>query len=94
VTATDTGNLSVSDTFTLTVTNVNEVPTVTSPVADQTAAEDSPFTFTVPGTTFTDPDQIHGDGLTYSAAAANGSTLPAWLSFNSTTDIQWNAGRR
>ena len=85
VTATDTGNLSVSDIFILTVTNVNEAPTLAALVADQTAAEDSPFSFTVPSATFADEDVIHGDGLTYSATRTDGSPLPSWLSFDATT---------
>ncbi|MDF0673253.1 MAG: calcium-binding protein [Nitrospira sp.] len=63
----------------------NHAPTVTVPVADQTAAEDSPFVFTVPSTTFTDPDQIHGDELSYEATLATGSPLPAWLGFDPIT---------
>lgn len=60
----------------------NHAPTVAVPVPDQIAAEDSPFLFTIPGTAFTDPDQIHGDALSYEATSATGSTLPAWLSFD------------
>jgi len=82
VTATDAGNLSVSTGFSLSVQNVNDAPTVAAPIADQTAAEDSTFTFTVPGDTFADQDHIHGDVLTYGATLADGSPLPAWLSFN------------
>ncbi|MDN5942409.1 MAG: putative Ig domain-containing protein, partial [Nitrospira sp.] len=85
VTATDPGNLSVSSGFSLSVQNVNDAPTVAAPIADQTAAEDSSFSFTVPSTTFTDPDQIHGEGLTYSTMLADGSALPSWLTFNSIT---------
>ena len=48
VTATDSGNLSVADMFDLTVTNVNEAPTVAVPLANQTALEDTAFTFAVP----------------------------------------------
>lgn len=84
-TATDADNLNVSTGFTLTVQNVNDAPTVAIPVADQNAAEDSLFSLTIPGTTFTDPDLIHGDGLTYSATLADGSALPTWLNFNPTT---------
>ena len=84
VTATDSGALSASTAFTLTVQNVNDAPTVAAPIADHTAAEDSPFAFTMNSATFTDPDQIHGDGLIYSATLANGSPLPVWLSFNPT----------
>ncbi|NOS81873.1 MAG: hypothetical protein HOP32_09875, partial [Nitrospira sp.] len=83
VTATDTGNLSASDTFTLTVTNVNEAPTVAAPLADQQATEDVPFSLIVPVGTFADVDA--GDTLTYSATLADGTALPTWLSFNSTT---------
>ncbi len=82
VTATDQGTLSTSAWFTLSVQNTNDAPTVANPVADQTAAEDSAFTFTVPNTTFADADLIHGDILTYNATLADGSPLPAWLSFN------------
>ncbi|BFU93210.1 MAG: hypothetical protein NTAFB01_43970 [Nitrospira sp.] len=63
----------------------NHAPTVTVPAADQTAAEDSPFFFTIPSTTFTDPDQVHGDELSYEATFATGSPLPAWLSFDPIT---------
>lgn len=83
VTATDRENLSVSVVFSLTVANVNEAPTVAVPLANQTAVEDTAFTFAVPESTFTDVDL--GDALTYSATLADGSPLPAWLNFNSTT---------
>jgi Ca2+-binding RTX toxin-like protein len=82
VTATDQGNLSVSTGFTLMIQNVNDAPTVVNPLTDQIAAEDTTFTVTVPSTTFTDTDLIHGDSLTYSATLDDGSPLPAWLSFN------------
>jgi Ca2+-binding RTX toxin-like protein len=83
MTSTDTGNLSASDTFSLTVTNVNDAPTVANPIVDQTAHTGAAFTFTVPTNIFADVDL--GDTLTYNATLADGGTLPAWLSFNSTT---------
>ena len=83
VTATDTGNLSISDVFTLTVINVNEAPTVVAPVADQLATQGAVFNLVVPATTFADVDP--GDSLTYSARLANGASLPTWLSFNPVT---------
>ena len=46
-------------------------------LADQTATEDEPFSYTVPA--FTDPDD---DALTYAAAQSNDGSLPGWLSFN------------
>ena len=85
VTATDTGNLSVSDAFTLTIQNVNDAPTVVTLIADQTALEDAVFTFTVPANTFADQDLVHGDTVSYSATLASGAALPAWLSFDATT---------
>ena len=85
VTATDTGNLSVSDDFTVTVTNVNEAPTVAAPLTDQQATEDAPVTFVVQTSTFADVDQLHGDQLTYSATREDGTALPSWLSFDATT---------
>lgn len=85
VTATDSGNLSTSDTFSLTVQNINDAPTVAAPFADQMGAEDEPFSFTMPASTFVDQDAILGDSLTYRATLADGSPLPAWLSFNPLT---------
>jgi Ca2+-binding RTX toxin-like protein len=85
VKATDSGSLNATDTFALSIQNVNDAPTVAAPIADQTAAEDSAFTLTLPGTTFADEDAIHADVLTYDATLANGSPLPTWLSFNPTT---------
>ena len=40
------------------------------------------FTYTVPADRFTDPD---GDTLTYAATQADGSPLPAWLTFEAAT---------
>lgn len=83
VTATDPDNASVSDTFNLTVSNVNEAPTLTTALADQGATKDVPFTFVVPIGTFADVDA--GDTLTYSATLADNSALPTWLTFNPST---------
>ncbi len=85
VNATDSGSLSVTDTFALAIQNVNDAPTLASPVADQTAAEDAPFSIQAPANTFADEDLMYGDILTYNATLADGSPLPTWLSFNPTT---------
>ncbi|MEQ9744245.1 putative Ig domain-containing protein, partial [Pectobacterium actinidiae] len=82
VTATDTTHASVSTTFGLTVSNVNDAPVLATPIPSQSVAQDGGFSFTVPAGTFTDPN---GDTLTLSATLANGSPLPAWLSFNPAT---------
>ena len=83
ITATDQAGAGVSDNFLLTVNNVNDSPTVAQPVPDQNAQAGVLFTYQVPGSTFNDVDA--GDTLTYTAARADGSALPAWLSFNAAT---------
>ncbi|MBX9256283.1 cadherin-like domain-containing protein [Desmonostoc muscorum CCALA 125] len=83
VTATDSSSASVSDTFNLTVTNVNDAPTVANAIADKTTIENSVFNFTLPANTFADVDL--GDTLTYTATLDNGNPLPSWLTFNATT---------
>jgi Ca2+-binding RTX toxin-like protein len=82
VTASD-GTGSVSDTFALTVANTNDAPTVANPIADQSATEDSNFSFVVPANSFNDVDK--GDILTYSATLEDGTPLPSWLTFNAAT---------
>ncbi|WP_038914688.1 DUF4347 domain-containing protein, partial [Dickeya zeae] len=62
VTATDGSNASVSTTFGLVVTNVNDAPVVSGSLGGQTAAQNGGFSFTVPAGVFTDPDT--GDTLT------------------------------
>ena len=83
LTATDGASASVFDTFEVTVANTNDAPTLANAIADQSATEDAGFSYTVPANTFADVDV--GDTLTYSASQANGSALPAWLTFNAAT---------
>jgi Ca2+-binding RTX toxin-like protein len=83
VTATDTSGRSVSEVFDVTVANTNDAPVVAAPIADQGAAEDSAFGFTVPAGSFADMDA--GDTLAYTAALADGSALPSWLTFDAGT---------
>jgi uncharacterized repeat protein (TIGR01451 family) len=67
---TDSGGLTDTQSFTVTVANVNDAPAFTS--APVTAAtQDTPYTYAI---TTTDPDLPHGDALTITAP-----TLPAWL---------------
>ena len=82
VTATDTGGLTTTQSFTVTVNNLNDAPTLTNTVADQSVDEDNAFSFAIPANTFNDED---GDTLTYSATLSDGSALPAWLSFDAAT---------
>ncbi len=98
VTATDTGGLSASSTFAVDVANVNDAPTVSMALVDQTTLEDAPFSFSVPAGTFDDVDFIHGDSLTYTVALADGSALPSWLTFDAATQTfsgtpdNWDVG--
>jgi len=78
VTATDGSNTTATDTFAITVGNVNDAPTLANAIADQNATEDSAFSYQFAANTFNDVDA--GDSLTYTT-----STLPVWLSFNATT---------
>lgn len=78
--ATDQGGLSTEKAFTIDITDVNEAPTVSRPVARQYAVTGEPFQLTIPADTFADQDQ--GDTLTLSAQQANGAALPAWLAFD------------
>jgi len=80
VTATDSAGAQISDTFDLVVANINDAPTLANAIGDQNATEDAAFSFTFAADTFTDVDL--GDTLTYSATLADGSPLPAWLSFD------------
>jgi VCBS repeat-containing protein len=79
VTATDAAGATVSGAFDLTVTSINDAPTLAAPIADQEATEDVPYSFTLPAGTFADVDSA---SLTLSATLADGSALPGWLAFD------------
>ena len=49
---------------------------------NQSATQDTAFSYQVPANTFSDLD---GDALAYSASLADGSSLPVWLSFDAST---------
>ncbi|MEN9362281.1 MAG: hypothetical protein RL095_3816, partial [Verrucomicrobiota bacterium] len=84
VVATDAAlGASVSNSFTLAITNTNEAPTVANLISDQNATEDSAFNFIFPSNTFTDVDA--GTTLTYTATLSSGASLPSWLSFTAAT---------
>jgi phage-related protein len=80
VTASD-GSLSASDQFALTINPVNDAPVLALPLADMSALEDNAVSFVLPAGSFTDVESA----LTLSANLADGSALPAWLSFNAAT---------
>jgi VCBS repeat-containing protein len=85
VTSTDASKASVSDTFTITVTNTNDAPTVSAEIVDQTIAEDSALSFTIPSATFSDVDT--GDTSTLTATLTGGGDLPSWLTFTAATGV-------
>jgi Ca2+-binding RTX toxin-like protein len=73
VIATGSSFATATDSFTLTVKNVNDAPTVINPIADRTTTTNTRLSFPT-ANPFTDIDV--GDVLTYTAIA------PAWLSFD------------
>jgi Putative Ig domain len=81
VSATDTYGLSASETFTLAPA---AAPVLASPTGAQTWSQGQRVSFTLPSGTFTDPQ---GSKLTYAATLSDGSALPSWLSFNSTSGL-------
>jgi sugar lactone lactonase YvrE len=79
----DSGDLTTSTSFDLTVSSVNDAPYVANPIADRIATEGNAYAYTIPSNTFTDVDP--GDILTYTATQSDGSALPGWLSFDPAT---------
>ncbi|UPK30936.1 DUF4082 domain-containing protein (plasmid) [Bradyrhizobium sp. 195] len=79
----DTSGATSSTTLTVTLHGANDAPMLAAQTADQNASTGSAFSLVLPANTFTDVDS--GDTLTYSATAADGSALPAWLTFNAST---------
>lgn len=77
------GPLSDTDTVNITVNPVNDVPTVANLIADQTATEDSLYSFQVDANNFNDVDTA--DTLTYTATLADETALPSWLTFDAAT---------
>ena len=79
----DTAGATATANLTVTIHGANDAPVLAAQTAAQNATVGTAFSFVLPTTTFTDVDS--GDTLTYAATAADGSSLPAWLSFNATT---------
>jgi large repetitive protein len=83
VIANDGNGGTVADTFDLTIVNINDLPFVNIPIPNQSATEDSAFTYSFPANTFGDGDL--SVSFTYTAELADGNALPGWLSFDSAT---------
>ena len=60
------------------ILSVYTPPTVANPIPDQVVTEPNSYQYIVPGDTFAETQ----GALSYSATLANGSPLPAWLTFN------------
>jgi hypothetical protein len=78
VKATDAGKAFVTDSFDLTVLDINRAPVAKALTTTPSATEGKAFVLVIPKTTFVDPDR--GDVLTYSV-----SNAPAWLTIDSET---------
>ncbi len=83
VIADDGNGGTVTDTFTITVANSNDAPTVANPIPNQNATEDSAFSFAFAANTFNDVDA--GATLSYTAQLNGGGVLPSWLTFDAAT---------
>ncbi|MGU3313730.1 putative Ig domain-containing protein [Acinetobacter sp. M5A5_2a] len=81
---TDMFGYGTATSFNLKVSPPNQAPTLLNAIADQSVTDAKVFSYTIPATTFKDPE---GDTLTYSATLEDGSPLPSWLSFNPTTRV-------
>ncbi|MFT2214626.1 DUF4082 domain-containing protein [Rhizobium giardinii] len=79
----DAAGATATATLTVTIHGANDAPVLAAQTANQTATVGSAFSLVLPANTFTDVDS--GETLTYAATAADGSALPAWLSFNAAT---------
>jgi Putative Ig domain. len=80
ITATDSEGLTAIESFALTITNINDAPTVANGLSDQNTNEDDLYSFTFDLNTFNDVDL--GDSLSYTATLDNDAQLPAWLTFD------------
>ncbi len=67
----------------MTISGANDAPVLAEPIGSKTGRERQAFALALPSGTFSDIDE--GDSLTYSAALAEGKTLPAWLGFDATS---------
>jgi len=69
----------------ISIAGTNDAPIVAVPLVAQTIAQGQLFTYALLANSITDVDIANGDRLTYAATLADGTALPAWLSFNAAT---------
>lgn len=76
----DAAGAPAGGTVTMTISGANDAPQLAAPLPDQFGNQNAAFRFVLPDGSFTDIDA--GDALSFSAALADGSLLPAWLGFD------------
>jgi Putative Ig domain/Calx-beta domain/EGF-like domain len=84
VTASDGNGGTVTDTFSLTIDNINDDPVLVTAITAPLASEDAAYSFTIPASSFSDVD---GDTLSYLI-----SGLPPGLSFDGVDTISGTPG--
>ncbi len=82
ITATDAAGAFATQNFVLNIENTNDAPVVLNNISDYEVTAGQEFYIKLADDLFNDVD---GDTLIYSLNQANNSTIPAWLTFNSTT---------
>ncbi|WP_291142390.1 putative Ig domain-containing protein [Hydrogenophaga sp.] len=78
--AADAFGVEVDTTFVIRVGDVNDAPQVANPIVDQSVRAGDAIAFSLAPDAFMDPDI--GDTLSMGATLADGSPLPAWLTFS------------
>ena len=84
IVATDSNLANVTNKFNLTVINTNDIPESIDVPINQSIEEDSNISFIISDATFKDPD-IGDFIVTYEMALIDGTPLPSWMTFDSTT---------
>lgn len=79
---TDATGLTSTATVTVNITPVDDAPILLAPLSDRIATEETAFSIALQTNLFRDPD---GTALQYTLTRADGSALPAWISFNALT---------
>lgn len=84
IVATDSNLANVTNKFNLTVINTNDIPESIDVPINQSIEEDSTISFIISDATFKDPD-IGDFIVTYEMVLIDGTPLPSWMTFDSTT---------
>lgn len=79
---TDLGGLSATAHVSIDYAPVDDAPRLVVPITPQSSPEDARGSFAVPPETFV---EVEGEAIGYTASLADGSPLPAWLSFDAET---------